>query len=78
MSQIVVDADVQKQIEEATGPIKIVTQSGSTIGMVTPIKFPQSPYSREEIERRRAEMRQHGGRTTAEVLARLREREQSQ
>jgi hypothetical protein len=73
MSQIVVDAKLQKQIEEATGPIKIVTQSGSTIGMVTPIKFPKSPYSREEIEQARKQCRETGGKPLKEILASLAE-----
>ena len=71
MSQIVADAALQKQIEEATGPITVVSTTGSAIGYFTPIKFPHSPYSREEIEQRRADVRKNGGRTTAEVLARL-------
>ena len=38
-----------------------------------PIKFPHSPYSRKEIERRREEARKHpeNGRTLAETLANL-------
>ena len=78
MPQIKVDAEVQKQLEAATEQTTVVGPTGNAIGYFTPIKFPKSPYSREEIEQRRAEMRKHGGRTTAEVLARLRDLEASQ
>lgn len=78
MSQIVVDAEVQKKLEAATEQTTVVGPTGNAIGYFTPIKFPKSPYSREEIERARANVRKNGGRTTAEVLARLRQLEENQ
>lgn len=78
MSQIVVDAEVQKKLEAATEQTTVVGPTGNAIGYFTPIKFPKSPYSREEIERRRAEARANpeGGSSHSEVMARLRKLEE--
>ncbi|VTU00664.1 unnamed protein product [Gemmataceae bacterium] len=81
MTQIVADAEMARQIAAAAGPVQIVNDHGSVIGVVTPVRFPHSPYSREEIEAirerlepLREEARKHPERckTTAEVLAHLR------
>jgi hypothetical protein len=74
MNQIVVDAEMEKQIGTAT--VQVVNSKGTVIGVVTPVKFPHSPYTREEIERRREEAKKHPEltKTTAEVLAELRRR----
>jgi hypothetical protein len=68
VTQIQVDAEMAKQIEEATGPVNIVDKTGTVIAVCMPVKFPHSPYSREEIEARRAEARQNpnGGKSLAE------------
>lgn len=76
MSQILADAEMVKQIEEANGPLNIVTATGTVIAVVTPIKFPHSPYTREEIERVREEARKNPGqgKTIAEVWASIHQR----
>ncbi len=53
--QILADAEMAKQIAEAKGVIHIVDGTGTVIASCTPLKFPRSPYSREEVERRREE-----------------------
>jgi len=78
MSQIVATPEMAKQLAEASGPVMIVNGEGTMIGFCTPVRFPHSPYPREEIERRREEARKHPERlkTTAEVLAHLRQLEE--
>ena len=71
MSQILADAAMAKQLEAATGPVLVVNEQGTTIGQYTPIKFPHSPYSREEIEQSRKQCRESGGKPLAEILAQL-------
>ncbi len=73
MSQIVVDAVMAKQLSEAEGPVNVLDEGGTVIGVCTPIKFPHSPYSREEIERSRQQCRETGGRQLSEFLAGLKE-----
>jgi hypothetical protein len=74
VTQIVADAEMAKKIAEATGPVEIVDAAGTVIASCTPIKFPHSPYSREEIERRREEARKNpeAGKSLAEVMEYLR------
>jgi len=74
MTQIVVSAEAAKQIAAADGPVNIVDETGTVIAYCTPIKFPHSPYSREEIERRREEARKNpgAGKSLAEVMEHLR------
>jgi hypothetical protein len=75
MTQILADAEMVKQLEEAEGSVQIVNDKGTVIAVCTPIKFPHSPYSREEVERRREEARKHPeqGKSLAEILARLKQ-----
>ncbi len=76
MSQILADAETEKQIEEGAVTVHVVNSKGVVIGVVTPVKFPHSPYSREEIEQRLEEGRKHPERnkTTAEVWAEIHRR----
>ncbi len=53
MTSILADAEMVKQIAAADGPVNVVDAKGTVIGVVTPIKFPRSPYSPEQIEQRR-------------------------
>ena len=71
MSQILADAEMEKQLAAATGPIQVVNSKGTVIGSVTPITFPHSPYTGEEIERVREEARKHPerGKTLTQVWA---------
>ena len=73
MSQILADAEMAKQLAEATGPVMIVNDQGTMIGYCTPVTFPHSPYAREEIERRREEARKHPekNKSFAEVMTYL-------
>ncbi|HUR52643.1 MAG TPA: hypothetical protein VMZ71_00800 [Gemmataceae bacterium] len=69
MNQIVVDAEMEKQIGATT--VQVVNSKGTVIGVVTPVKFPHSPYTREEIEKVREEALKNPGqgKTIAEVWA---------
>ena len=73
MTQILANAEMAKQIEGAIGPVQVVNDKGTVIAVCTPIKFPHSPYSREEVEQRIEEARKHPeqGKSLAEILARL-------
>ena len=78
MSQILADAEMEKQLEAATGPIQVVNSKGTVIGNIMPIK--RALYTpeeierrRQEIEKRRAEARAHPelGKSIAEVWAEI-------
>ena len=73
MTQILADAEMAKQLAGAEGPVQVVNDEGTVIGLYTPIKFPHSPYTREEVERARQQCRETGGKPLVEILARLRE-----
>ena len=73
MTQIQADAELARKIAEANGPIEIVDATGTVIASCTPIKFPHSPYSREEVEAARQQCRETGGKPLAEFLAKLKE-----
>lgn len=73
MSQILADDDMIKQLEAANGPVPVVDGQGTVIAVCTPIRFPRSPYTREEIERSRQQCRESGGKPLAEIITRLRE-----
>ena len=76
MSQILADAETIKKFEAATNPVDVINDKGTVIGVFTPIKFPHSPYSREEIEKVRKEVRDHPerGRSLSEFMAELQQR----
>jgi hypothetical protein len=73
MTQILADAEMEKRLEEANGPVEVVNDKGTVIGVYTPVKFPHSPYTREEVEAARKEARRNpdGGKSLAEIMARL-------
>jgi hypothetical protein len=73
MSQIHVNAELARQIVAADGPMNVVDEKGTVIGVCTPVKFPHSPYSREEVEAAREEARLNpdGGKSLAEIMTRL-------
>jgi hypothetical protein len=75
MTQIVADAEMEKRLEEAGGPIEVVNDRGTVLGVFTPMKFSYSPFTREEIVRRRAEARKspEKGKSLAEVMEHLRQ-----
>jgi hypothetical protein len=59
VTQILADAEMAKQIQTADGPVNVVDEMGTVIAVCTPIKFPHSPYTREEIEAARRQCREH-------------------
>ncbi len=73
MTQILADAEMTKKLAAADGLVNIVDGTGTVIAVCTPVKFPHSPYTREELEAARAEAREHPerGKSTAEVLEHL-------
>jgi hypothetical protein len=73
MSEIRADAEMARQIATADGPVNIVDATGTLIAVCTPVKFPHSPYTREEVEAAREEARRNpgGGKSLAEIMARL-------
>jgi hypothetical protein len=72
MTQILADAEMVKQLEEAEDPVQVVNDKGTFIAVCTPIKFQHSPYSREEVERIRRKYRETGqGKLLAEILTKL-------
>jgi hypothetical protein len=73
VTQILVDATMAQQIAASNGPVNIVDNTGTVIAVCTPVKFPHSPYTREEVERRREEARKNpgAGKSLAEVMAHL-------
>lgn len=74
MTQILADASLAKQLEQAEGPMGVVNDKGDVIAVCTPVKFPHSPYSREEFEQIRQQYRETGeGRPLADILKRLQE-----
>jgi hypothetical protein len=77
VNQILADEELAKQIEATEGPVQMVNAEGTVIALCTPIKFPRSPYSREELERRREEAHKHPelGKPLTEVLAELMKRD---
>jgi hypothetical protein len=73
MTQILVNAETARQIAAANGPVNVVDEKGIVIGVCTPVKFAHSPYSREEVEAAREEAQRNpdGGKSLAEIMARL-------
>ena len=80
MTQIHADAAMAKQLEEADGPVQVVNEKGTVIAVCTPIKYPNARPSREELERRREEVRKHPeqGKTLAEFWAEMARRHEAQ
>lgn len=53
MTQIVADAEMARQLAAAEGQVTIVDGTGTVIAVCTPVKFPHSPFTDEEIEEAR-------------------------
>ncbi len=75
MTQILANSEITKRLEEANGPVQFVNDAGTVIGVFTPVKCPHSPFSREELERRREAARKNPeqGKSLGEVLAWLKQ-----
>ena len=66
MTQILADATLSEKLKSLTGPATLIDEGGRTIGYFQPAGFAppgwaraNSPTTREELERRRAEARKH-------------------
>lgn len=72
---IVATPELAEQLARATGTVNIVDANGTVLAVCSPINFPHSPYTREELEQRRAEARANpeGGKPLGEILARLKQ-----
>jgi hypothetical protein len=73
MTQILADAEMAKKIADSEGPVNVVDEKGTVIAVCMPVKFPHSPYSREEVEsaRKQARLNPEGGKSLAEIMTRL-------
>jgi hypothetical protein len=60
MTSMVAEGAMREGLESATEPIEILNSEGRTLGVFQPMKYPRSPFSREEIEQRRADYRRNG------------------
>ena len=56
MSQILADAELAKQIAEASGPIQIVNESGTMLAVCMPSQTRSRSYTPEELEIRRKQV----------------------
>ena len=73
MIKLIVDSEIAEQLEESPGLLEICNQSGRTIGYFQPTLPPgslsaMSPFSDEEIERRR---KNRSGRPLRDILSDL-------
>jgi len=79
MVKVVLDASVLARLNNPDGPVEVCDESGTTVGYFQPVGPPcergslgsQSPFSDEEMERRR---QQRSGRSLEEILADLQKR----
>jgi hypothetical protein len=77
MTRVTVDPTTQAKLNNFTGILEVCDESGRTLGYFHPVVQPvdagraaiQSPFSKEEVERRR---QQRNGRPLAEILERFR------
>jgi hypothetical protein len=76
MSKIVLDRELIAKLKEATKSIPITDEDGNVIGSFVPnasfdriMSFLLPEPTKEELAEARAEMLQHGGVSTAELLA---------
>ena len=69
---MVAEGAMREGLESATEPIEILNSEGRTLGVFQPMKYPRSPYSREEIEARRAHYHRSGaGKPLNQILHEL-------
>jgi hypothetical protein len=73
MTKLFLDADTLAKLHNLAAPFEVCDESGRTLGYLHPVGSPttgvKSPFSDEEIERRR---QQRTGKPLAEILDRLR------
>jgi hypothetical protein len=76
MNKVVVQATVRSQLHDLDSELELCDESGRTLGYFVPAsevearhyEWARAQFTDEELERARGEP---GGRTTAEILARL-------
>jgi hypothetical protein len=75
MTKVFVDAATRERLHDLDGLLEVCDESGRTLGYFHPVANQQtaavetrSPFTKEEIERRRA---QRTGRSLGEILNRL-------
>jgi hypothetical protein len=80
MSRIVLDAELRAKLNGATKAVEIADDNGNVIGHFVPVEsferimsFLLPPATEKDIAEARAEMLAHGGVSSEELLAGLRE-----
>lgn len=72
MTRVIADASLLEKLQQATEALEVCDTSGRVLGYYSPAPdpatYPKSPFSREEIERRRQEK---GGYSLSEILKEL-------
>jgi hypothetical protein len=68
MTRLIADIVLSARLRVATGVVEICDENGNILGYYQPTATVKSPYSREELERRRNE---EGGFTLEEILNQL-------
>jgi hypothetical protein len=76
MTKLIVDAATRARLNNLDGPLEMCDESGKTLGYFQPLNnlagqpgpVPRSPFSDEELQKRR---QQRTGRSLSEVLERL-------
>jgi hypothetical protein len=73
MTQIISDSLLHTKLDHLQEPVEICDPSGRIMGRFIPhaLTAAVSPYSREELERRRRDPSKQQGKTTAELLQNL-------
>ena len=68
MTRLIADIALSARLRVATEALEICDEKGNILGYYQPTATVRSPYSREELERRRKE---EGGFTLEEILSQL-------
>lgn len=81
MSKVVLDDELRAKLNGATGVVEVTDEAGNVVGSYVPrgqvtdeeydrvMSILLPPLSREELDEARKEMLEHGGVSTAEVIA---------
>lgn len=83
MSKVVLDAELRAKLDGATDTVELTDEAGNVIGRYVPegrsyvtdavydriMSALLPPLSREELDEARKEMLEHGGVSTAEIIA---------
>ncbi len=69
MTRVIADTGLSAKVRAAGDMLEVCDESGRVIGYYQPALTTRSPFSREELERRR---REEGGSTLEEIMGELR------